>query len=173
MEQVLYGQFDDVYEITSWVLVRDDVRYWYEPLEQAKHQLLRMSQCEEVRHLHCVGKGFAQGFENLMAAWRIIDVPGVTKPPFLMGLFVISKDTEHKRKKVGKAGRIDGFLTRQHSTVGFGELAGNQSVVDRRNQTIMADTLSTTKQLFDVIWKSGLGDEQVALDAREVNWLAV
>ena len=62
VEKVLYGQFDDVYEITCWVLVRDDVRYLDDPMEQVKHQVLRMSQCEEVRHLHCIGKGFTKGF---------------------------------------------------------------------------------------------------------------
>ena len=79
MEQVLYGQFDDVYEITSWVLVRDDVRYLNDPMEQVKHQVLRMSQCEEVRHLHCIGKGFTEGFWNLMEAWRKLEVPGSPK----------------------------------------------------------------------------------------------
>ena len=62
MQKVLYGQFDDVFEITSWVLVADDVNYRDNTMEQVKHQVLRMSQCEEVRHLHCIGKGFAQSF---------------------------------------------------------------------------------------------------------------
>ena len=57
---------------------------------------------------------------------------------------MITTDPEHKQKKVGTRGRITGFLTRQHSTVGFDDLAKSQAVADERNQTIMADTLSTT-----------------------------
>ena len=61
-QQVLYGQYEKVIEIMSWVLVADNVKYEEDPKEQVKHQVLRMSQCEEVRHLHCIGTGFVQSF---------------------------------------------------------------------------------------------------------------
>lgn len=62
VQKTLYGQYEKLVEITSWVLVADEVAYKKSAKEQAKHQVLRMAQCEEFRHLHCVGTGFVEGF---------------------------------------------------------------------------------------------------------------
>ena len=63
---------------------------------------------------------------------------------------MIATDPEHKKKKVGKAGRLHSFLRRQQSTAGTKQAFDYQFLADQRNRAALADVSSTLQALFDV-----------------------